>query len=162
MPGSSIAINGANAISAVCVVYRCQVAFLRSSRPAAWACMHWTGRWKLHRWDKIIWLFPEPRSAIYVRNSGPSAALPEEASLPLGTMCATQARPRLNTAFARTPPSPEGDHFLQPPDAEAHVLLPHPALVPPRRNALRCIRDGTRGWWHGGEVRGKSSAVFSF
>jgi len=106
MPGSSIAINGANAISAVCVVYRCQVAFLRaarvfaltrSSRPAAWACMHWTGRWNLPRWDKIIWLFPEPRSSVYVRNSGPSAALPEQASLPLGTMCATQARPRLNS-----------------------------------------------------------------
>jgi hypothetical protein len=41
------------------------------------------------------------------------------------------------------PPSPEGDHFLQTPDVETCVVLPQQAPIPSRRNALRCIRDGT-------------------
>ena len=57
---------------------------------------------------------------------------------------------------AVSPVSPEGDHFPQAPWAKAYVLPPPKAPTPPRRNALRCIRGGIRGVWHGFLGAGKT------
>ena len=45
--------------------------------------------------------------------------------------------------------SPEGDHFPQTPLERTYVRPSPKAPTPPRRNALRCIRGGMRGVWHG-------------
>ena len=55
-----------------------------------------------------------------------------------------------------SPVSPEGDHFPRAPLATAYVRPPPKAPTPPRRNALRCIRGGMRGVWHGWVGVGKT------
>ena len=50
---------------------------------------------------------------------------------------------------AVSPVSPEGDHFPQALEMQVYVCPAPQAPPPPRRNALRCIRGGMRGVWHG-------------
>ena len=79
-------------------------------------------------------------------------------------LCAAQARPARRSRHeaegpvrrpAASPVSPEGDHFPRAPLATAYVRPSPKAPTPPLRNALRCIRGGMRGVWHGRLGAGK-------
>ena len=59
---------------------------------------------------------------------------------------------------AVSPVSPEGDHFPQALEMQVYVCPTPQAPPPPRRNALRCIRGGMRGVWHGFLGRGKTTS----
>ena len=107
MQGSSIAINGVDVIYGLAVALNrhrqlfCEPRAASPSRDpfGPWLDLHCHSDAALESasLSKTIWRFPAPRSAVCARNSGPSAACPRKLLLPLGAMCATQARPGLNS-----------------------------------------------------------------
>ena len=174
MPGSSIAINGVDVISGTTASSsRRRQHFrgaattrlhLHATLSARGLILHSTrtGRWKLPRWSKNNMALPSaPFGGLCPQLRSLCRLARGNFTSDGGHVCHTgTSGAQLDAAFAQTPPSPEGDHLLRTPDAEAHVLPPHPAPVPPRRNALRCIRDGTVSVYEEPFGRGNSQQNF--